>query len=255
MRVNILNDAVRIAIERLKVFAPVNGEYYGCFSGGKDSVVIKEIARLGEIPVIWHYNLTTIDPPELVRFIQKEHPDVKWVQPKKGPFFHRVAVRGMPTRIARWCCHEFKESRVPRGMRTIMGVRWAESTRRKNLWGVSTVTKNSGVVVIAPIVDWSDHLVWKFIKSRNLPYCSLYDEGFKRLGCVGCPMTMRNGRILQFKRWPRYEELWKKACRRLFENRKSQGRFEKWSSWEEVWNWWMEAPVNSTCQGSLDFYS
>lgn len=100
--------------------------YWGCFSGGKDSIVIKELARLAGVPVEWHYNVTTIDPPELVQFIRQHHPDVIFERPKRG-CYAAVASRGMPTRQCRWCCDEFKESRAPRGTRLILGVRNAES--------------------------------------------------------------------------------------------------------------------------------
>ena len=41
-----------------------------------------------------------------------------------------------------------------------------------------------GKRVINPIVDWEDEDVREYIKSRNIEYCKLYDEGCKRLG--GC---------------------------------------------------------------------
>jgi phosphoadenosine phosphosulfate reductase len=92
------------AADVLRTFVPEDGsKYWGCFSGGKDSVCIKEVARVAAVPVEWHYNLTTIDPPELVRFIRREHPDVIWEYPKMN-FFKMMEKRGFPTRLARWCC-------------------------------------------------------------------------------------------------------------------------------------------------------
>lgn len=43
--------------------------------------------------------------------------------------------------------------------------------------------------VINPIIDWTDDEVWEFIKEFNVPYCKLYDQGHKRLGCIACPMS------------------------------------------------------------------
>ena len=99
------------SIECLRANAPADGRpYYGCFSGGKDSVALKHVARMAGVAVDWHYNVTTIDPPELVRFIQRAHPDVKWLRSPHGPFFRRAAeVKGFPTRRTRWCCAEYKE--------------------------------------------------------------------------------------------------------------------------------------------------
>ena len=128
-------DIVQVAIDRLKTFEPEDG-YYLAFSGGKDSVVIKTLADMAGVKYDAHYNLTSVDPPELVHFIKSfddviiERPKDKdgkqitmWnlIPPKKLP----------PTRIARYCCEALKEG-GGEGRFTVTGVRWAESARRKN---------------------------------------------------------------------------------------------------------------------------
>ena len=62
-------DKVQIAIDRLRTFEPPDG-YYLAFSGGKDSCVIKALADMAGVHYDAHYSLTTVDPPELVRFIR-----------------------------------------------------------------------------------------------------------------------------------------------------------------------------------------
>ena len=70
-----------------------------------------------------------------------------------------------------------------------------------------------------PIVDWDDAEVWEFIKEYEVPYCCLYDEGFKRLGCIGCPMGSREQREREFERYPKYKALYLKAFEKMIENR------------------------------------
>src|SRR4030042_1502264 len=196
------------SVDLLRSYQPKDHPYYGGFSGGKDSCVIKELAKRAGVNVVWHYNVTTIDPPELTRFIKRHHADVVWERPEEN-FFACAENRGFPTRIVRWCCEEFKESRSPIGSTLIMGVRWAESARRRKAWREVTMHIKTHQVAISPILYWSDEHVWQYIRDNSLPYCSLYDEGFKRLGCIGCPMARAKGRQREFVRWPHFERRWK----------------------------------------------
>ncbi len=75
--------------------------YYGCFSGGKDSVVIKALADMAGVPINWHYNVTTIDPPELVKFIREYHPDVTFEITGKHFFKEILNRKTLPTRRVR----------------------------------------------------------------------------------------------------------------------------------------------------------
>lgn len=70
-------DRVEVAIKRLQTFEPDEG-YYLAFSGGKDSVVIKVLADMAKVKYDAHYNVTSVDPPELIQFIREHYPDVKW---------------------------------------------------------------------------------------------------------------------------------------------------------------------------------
>ena len=58
------------AIDRLQTFEPPEG-YYLAFSGGKDSQTIYHLAQEAGVKFDAHYNVTGIDPPELVYFIRE----------------------------------------------------------------------------------------------------------------------------------------------------------------------------------------
>lgn len=253
-------DKVQVAIDRLKTFEPKEG-YYLAFSGGKDSVVIKALADMAEVKYDAHYNLTSVDPPELVRFI-KTFDDVIIDRPMKDgkqvTMWNLIPTKKMPpTRLVRYCCAELKEI-GGQGRLVITGVRWAESANRKNNQGEVTVMKpkkkqreelvdsgnftltdKGGVVlnndndesrkmveqcyrqtktVINPIIDWSTEEVWEFIHEYNIPYCELYDKGYKRLGCIGCPMGTVESRKKDFERYPKYERAYLKAFERMIAN-------------------------------------
>lgn len=259
------NDKVEKAIMRLKAYEPEEG-YYLCFSGGKDSCVIKALADMAGVKYDAHYSVSSVDPPELVRFIKEEYPDVifRYPRDKEGNrinMWNLIAKNSMPpTRIVRYCCAELKET-GGRGRLKVTGVRWDESVRRKKSHSEVTfadkkakkkieqelsdedfsLTPQGGVALrldnrenarivemcykdhttlINPIIDWTTDEVWEFIREYKIPYCSLYDEGFKRLGCIGCPMGTVRQRMEEFERWPKYKNLYMLAFQKMVENRR-----------------------------------
>ena len=48
---------------------------------------------------------------------------------------------------------------------------------------------------INPLAYWTDSDIWSYSKDVGIKQCSLYNEGFTRLGCIGCPMARRAGRM------------------------------------------------------------
>ena len=229
------------AIDVIRKNEPPEG-YYGGFSGGKDSVMLKEVARMAGVKVRWRYNVTTIDPPELIYFMREHHPDVEFLKPEAGNFFaYGANCAGFPTRRARWCCRVYKEGKEPKGSTVLVGVRAEEShTRRSRYQGF--VNKPNNITLVAPLFHIDSEDLWAFIKGRCIPYCSLYDEGFHRLGCVGCPMGGTKGRKQDFKRWPRFERLWKRMFRHLWERKAIDPEWfgcRHFNGWEEMWDWWL----------------
>lgn len=72
--------------------------------------------------------------------------------------------------------------------------------------------------LVNPIIDWEEEDVWEFLNSQNIPHCSLYDEGFKRLGCIGCPMSGSKNMERDFERWPKYKEMYIRAFQKMIDN-------------------------------------
>lgn len=251
-------DKVKLAIDRLQVFEPSEG-YYLAFSGGKDSQCIYHLAIESGVKFDAHYNVTGIDPPELVQFIKLNYPDVKRDMYKESMWKLIVKCLGPPTRLARYCCAELKEH-GGEGRICVTGVRNAESFKRSNRKPFEVVTKRAkdkvlfndnseerklfenctikGKRVVNPIIDWTDEDVWQYIKGREIEYCKLYDEGYKRLGCIGCPMSGLQ-RVNQFKKYPKYEQMYLRAFERVIKKRKELGKKCTWDTGEELMQWWI----------------
>lgn len=162
-----VRDKVKRAVEVAKCFCPPEG-FCLAYSGGKDSVVTKKILDLANVPYDAHYNVTTVDPPELVRFIISQFDAVvyeyhdgrsnKYFVVKNGrlhpgtlengkviyfsiprlPMRKLIVERKMPpTRLMRYCCEELKEV-TGDGRVVVTGVRAAESRNRKQNQGMVT---------------------------------------------------------------------------------------------------------------------
>ena len=251
-----LAEKVAVAVERLRTFSPPDGSpYWLAFSGGKDSAVIHRLAELAGVPFQAHLSVTTVDPPELLYHVRRHYPEVVWHRPEK-PLWARVIEHGMPpTRTARWCCREYKE--CVGGDRTVIGVRAEESPARAKRWGV--VTRMGRRVMISPIIDWTEADVWEFHRAEGIPYCSLYDEGFKRLGCVLCPMSLTVDEHIA--RWPGIARLWRKGVEGAWHRRKAAGQLDAKGSWESpeaMWEWWISRDRGDTrnddaCDGLMLF--
>lgn len=227
-----------VAIERIKTFEPPEG-YYLAFSGGKDSIIIYDLAVKAGVKFDAHYSQGGIDPPELVRFIRKYYPNISFDRPEMS-VWQGIQTHGMPRRQSRWCCELIKEH-SGKGRVVITGIRWAESARRRQRRMFEVCQVDNTKRFLHPIIDWENKEVWEYIRGQGIPYCSLYDEGFRRLGCVLCPMQTPKQAQIELRRWPKLAEAWKHACYRLYEKRKAEGResVARWNSAEEMWQWWL----------------
>lgn len=297
---NELAEKVKASIERIQGFASIaekhhdddgKGGYYLAFSGGKDSVVVKRLMDMAGVKYESFYRVTSVDPPELVRFIKDEYPDVHFEIPryKDG---RRITMWNLipknlmpPTRMVRYCCSALKESGGD-GRFTVTGVRWAESVNRTKNQGLVMIqnkalakdqnfqqTPRGGVVLVNdndesrqmidacvtrhkttlnPIIDWTDRDVWEFIRGEHIPYCELYDCGYHRLGCIGCPMGGRKSQLREFARYPKYKDGYIRAFEKMLDVRKIRALKDVgWKTGEEVFKWWVSDP---NIDGQLDLW-
>lgn len=229
-------DKVAIAHDRVRAYCPPEG-YWLAFSGGKDSQVVKAVAGEAGVKYDAHFNLTTVDPPEVIRYVREYHPGVSIERPKKSMWRLIVDHHCPPTRRMRYCCEALKE-RGGIGRVVMTGIRWEESSMRKKRKMVESCFKHPGKVYVNPIIDWTSDDVWQFIRERDLPYCSLYDEGYERIGCILCPMA-RKGRKRDVERFPKYYNAYLRAFGKMLDHRSEHELRTIWQTPEEVMEWWL----------------
>lgn len=100
-----------------------------CYSGGKDSDVILELAKMAGINYRAIYRCTTIDPPGTIKHCLDNGVEIR--RPKES-FLNIIEKKGFPTRRARFCCERLKEYKIMDI--AIQGIRRSESTKRAKMY-------------------------------------------------------------------------------------------------------------------------
>lgn len=120
-----------------------------------------------------------------------------------------------------------KRSKTTQRMLAENGVNFQKTDRGGVVLNFDDDTARRGVEIcyrtrktlINPIIDWEDDDVWEFLNEiAEVPHCSLYDEGFTRLGCIGCPLSGGKNMRKEFERWPTYERAYIRAMEKMVAN-------------------------------------
>lgn len=183
-------------------YDPENGAWCG-FSGGKDSQALYHIAQFAGIKFKGFFSPTSVDPPQVIRFIRKQYPEVEFTRLKESIYTAFKRLKVLPSQRVRWCCALFKEKGGENKV-TLTGVRKAESVKRSKRKEVEVtrhkfcgnleefeeysekrikrIAKNlnqdqfaevkeseircingKDKILINPILDWTDKDVWEFL--------------------------------------------------------------------------------------------
>ena len=102
--------------------------------------------------------------------------------------------------------------------------------------------------MVNPIVDWTDEDVWQFLKHYGCNSNPLYECGYRRIGCVGCPMAAKY-RYFEFVRYPKYKANYIRAFDRMLLN---MNEHKSWKTGKDVFKWWMGENVNQLTFDDLD---
>lgn len=208
-----LQRKIDFAIKLLRAI-PQDGPIEVSYSGGKDSDVILELAKMAGIPFEAIYKQTSIDPPGTTAHAKAMGATI--IRPKLT-FLQIIEQHSMPSRWSRFCCQYLKEYKIHD--RAIQGIRRCESTARSQRYKepemCRTYSKKQKVRIYFPILEWTNEDVLRFIEERGIKCAPVYydEDGVfhveRRLGCLGCPMATDNGRGDYLK----YPKLLKQVCK------------------------------------------
>lgn len=231
------------------------------FSGGKDSMVVLDLVKRARVKYRAEYYVTTIDPPESVRFIRDNYHEVNFIHPKKT-FLKMVEEKGLPTMLRRYCCERLKEGQASQHV-VITGVRAEESKKRSRYEEVSIhsnrkehadkhrvtiegminaqhkCVKGKDKVMVYPILKWTEEDVLNYIEKRGLKKNPCY-EYTKRVGCMFCPFAGRKEIEMWEEKYPKWKENILKAMEKYKARcKEKKGKEPSWSV-EEYYKAWKE---------------
>lgn len=245
------------------------------YSGGKDSEVLVDLFIRSGVKFIIIHNHTGLDAPETVYFIRKKFKqwkeqgiDCRIYYPKQT-FWQLCKERKMlPTRTRRFCCSELKERNdIPelKFATHSFGVRKPESvkramhrdsieTRNTESYGTksdqrfhfdkteevkqTTACYTNKYFIVNPIAYWTDQEVWDYIHERKIEYNPLYDNGFTRVGCIGCPMAGKY-RKKEFEMHPKYKALFKKLADEIEKTMPNDSWKTSAGGAKTLFEWWI----------------
>lgn len=212
------------------------------YSGGKDSDVILELAKMSGIKYRVIYKCTTVDVPGTLKHVKEMGAEV--LMPKKN-FFQLIEESGFPNRFKRFCCRQLKEYKVLD--KAIIGIRRSESVKRAKQYTEPTECKFYGskknhVEVIYPILNWTDNDIVEFVKERGLKLHPIYyrEDGSidptQRVGCMCCPLASRRKRINQFIKWPNMVKAYIRAAQKFRDNHPDTKQAKRY---DNVYDWFV----------------
>jgi phosphoadenylyl-sulfate reductase (thioredoxin) len=162
------------------------------FSGGKDSLVVLHMTRTlcddtvtlpvfsidtgikfpetmqfrDKIASLWNLNLIVLKNPEAAKIIGT-------VKDK------RTCCQNLKIQPLKAAISEYKIQGL------ITAIRWDEQEARTMEEPLSP-RENPPHMRIHPILHFTEADIWDYIHAFDLPYCELYDQGYRSLSCIPC---------------------------------------------------------------------
>jgi len=114
------------------------------------------------------------------------------------------------------CCGIRKVNPLNRALASldgwITGLRREQAITRSNIKKIEIDPAHNNILKINPIADWSEDLVWKYIKENEVPYNKLHDKGYPSIGCEPCTRAINKDADRRSGRWWWEEDSSQKEC-------------------------------------------
>ena len=196
------------------------------FSGGKDSQVVYDLCKRSGVEFKAYFN-QSLESPTTLKFIRENYPEV--IKRRDYPYGFMANIwKGhgglLPTVTIAYCCEDYKHNPKYVDKCSIVGVRKAESIKRRKRTVFEIKNKTlakqnkplideyfkencqsvgtQSVIQLKPIVDWTDADVWEYIYMHKLPINPEY-KYMNRVGCIVCPKANFNSNYYYLLKYPK----------------------------------------------------
>jgi thioredoxin-dependent adenylylsulfate APS reductase len=103
------------------------------------------------------------------------------------------------------CCNIRKVRPLTKHLHTldawITGLRRDQWASRTNIRKVEIDHDHGAIVKLNPLAEWTEDEVWEYVRERNVPYHSLYDRGYRSIGCAPCTRAIAADEPSRAGRW------------------------------------------------------
>ena len=109
-----------------------------------------------------------------------------------------------------------------------------------------TLAKENKDMIVNPIYHFTEDDIWRYARENEIEMNPLYQMGYRRVGCVGCPMATTKMREREFADFKGFRENYIKAFDRMLIARRRSGKddhkggYHEWNTGKDVYEWWME---------------
>jgi phosphoadenosine phosphosulfate reductase len=83
----------------------------------------------------------------------------------------------------------------------ITGLRREQAMTRANIKKIEVDLAHGNIVKLNPLADWTNEMVWDYIRKNSVPYNKLHDMGYPSIGCEPCTRAVRPGEDQRAGRW------------------------------------------------------
>lgn len=125
-----------------------------------------------------------------------------------------------------------------------------------------TLAKKNEDLVCNPIYKMQERDIWRYIRENDIEINPLYEQGYKRVGCILCPLGGKHSMVKEAHDFPKYRQIYINYFEKMLKVRKDSGKdditgregFHVWKTGQDVYDWWVYGKYDTKGQMTIGDY-